>query len=454
MKQTKYIFILLLTILSITSCKDSKQKQTDEGSKTSIENVSFLEKIKNIFPDAEITLLENSDHFSEVYQMILKQPLDHNNPAAGTFDHYVYLSHSDYNKPTVLVTEGYQAKQKTYELSKLLKSNQVIVEYRFYGKSRPEPMPWQYLRNDQAIEDYHQLVTKLKSIYTKKWLSTGISKGGETVLIYKSKYPTDIDVAVPYVAPLINTQEDIRTEQHINSIGTKECRAKVTKFQRLLLSNRKALLSEISKYSEENKVSFTEVSKEEALEYAALEFPFSFWQWGGKCDEIPGENASPEELFKFMDDLVGIDFYSDKTYHKLLPSYYQHMIELGYYGFDTTPVKDLIKIVLEPTNKRFAPKDVDLTYNPNYIKKVRNYIENKGDNILFINGEYDTWGACAPTPKENVDALKMVLKGGSHKTRIENFSEEDQQKIYNTLQKWLGKDVELFPIETTKPTSK
>ncbi len=444
MKQTKYLFIFLLTILSATSCKDSKHasKETDQ----TVTEVSFLQKIKELFPTAEITALEKSDHFAEVYQMILKEPLDHSNPAAGSFDHYVYLSHVDYNKPTVIVTEGYSAKQRTNELSKILKSNQVIVEYRFYGKSRPEPMPWKYLTNDQAVEDYHGLVTKLKSLYPKKWISTGISKGGETVLIYKSKYPEDIDVAVPYVAPLINGREDARTEEHINSVGTEECRAKVTKFQRLLLSNRKAVLAEIEKHATEKKMGFTKVSQEEALEYAALEFPFSFWQWGGKCEDIPGESASAEELFKYVDKIVGISFYSDKTYHDLLPSYYQHMLELGYYGFDTTPVKDLIKIVFEPTNLRFAPKDVEMTYNPEYIKNVRDYVENKGNHILYINGEYDTWGACAPTPKPNVDALKMVLKGGSHKTRIKHFSQEDQKKIYDKLQSWLGSDVELSPI--------
>ena len=341
MQLTKYIYIFLLTCFSILPCQAFLQ--TESNTIQTASEVSFLQKVKDLFPTATINTLEAKDHFSEVYQVILKQPLDHKNLDAGTFDHYIYLSHVDYNTPTVLVTEGYAGKQKTYELSKILKSNQVIVEYRFYGKSRPEPMPWKYLTNDQAIEDYHQLVTKLKTLYTNKWISTGISKGGETVLIYKSKYPNDVDVAAPYVAPLINTQEDPRTQNHINTIGTEECRAKVTAFQRLLLSNREALLEEIKKHADKKKMSFIKVPVEEALEYAALEFPFSFWQWGGKCDEIPDASASAEILFQYVNKIVGIGFYSDKTFHKLLPSYYQHMKELGYYGFDTSTVKGLIK---------------------------------------------------------------------------------------------------------------
>ena len=123
------------------------------------------------------------------------------------------------------------------------------------------------------------------------------------------------------------------------------------------------------------------------------------------------------------------------------------MTELGYYGFDVEPVKDLLKVVLKPTNLRFAPKNVDLTYNPNYINEVRDFVENQGKKILYIYGEFDTWGACAPTPKPHVDALKMILKEGSHKTRIKDFSVEEQQRIYDKLQNWLGYSVTIFPLE-------
>jgi len=354
---------------------------------------TIVEKIQEVFPKSVITPIENLDGFKTTYQIALQQPLDHSDKSKGTFTHYIYLSHNDFSLPMVIETEGYQAYIRTKEMSKVLKGNQVIVEYRFYGKSRPEPTPWKYLKYDQAIEDYHDIVTKLKKLYTGKWVSSGISKGGETVLIYKSKYPNDVDVAVPYVAPLINTQEDPRTTEHINTIGEAECRAKVTRFQRLLLENRSALLKEIEIYATEKDLKFTKVSVEEALEYAALEFSFSFWQWGGKCEDIPTDTANAKELFDYANKVVGISFYCDKTFHRLLPSYYQHMIELGYYGFDFAPVKDLLKVVKSTSNNRFAPRNVDLTYNPNYIKTVRNYIENKGDNILYIYGEYDYLGS-------------------------------------------------------------
>lgn len=421
--------ILMIASLLLSSCASLKVKNDTDP---------FLNKLEKLFPTAEITQTPTTDHFKANYQIVLKQKLDHNDPNSGTFDQYVYLSHTDVNKPTLLVTEGYNAYPHMYELADYFQGNQVMVEYRFYGKSRPDVIPWEYLKNDQAIEDYHTLVEQLKTIYKGKWISTGISKGGETVLIYKSKYPEDMDAAVPYVAPLINTQEDPRTDEHINTVGSDECRKAIMEFQRLVLSNAEDVLQEAKTYVDEKKMSFTVVPLREGLEYAVLEFPFSFWQWGGSCEDIPSESSTAKEQFDYLNKIVGISFYSDATYDRLLPSYYQHMVELGYYGFDTTPVKDLLTIVHQPTNKRFAPQGVDLTYDPNYIKEVREYVETKGGHILYVYGEYDTWGACAPEPNPSLDALKMVLPKGSHATRIHDFPEAERTMMYDRLDKWLG----------------
>jgi transposase len=409
-------------------------------------SLSFKEKLSQLFPDASIDAIQTGDHFTEAYRIILNQPLDPKDISKGTFKHYMYVSHASYDKPTVLITDGYASNNRTSELSKVLKGNQIIVEYRMYGRSRPNPIPWEYLTNDNAIEDYHTIVTKMKAIYKGKWVSSGISKGGETILIYRSKYPKDVDVAVPYVAPIIDGLEDQRTNDLINSVGTESCRLAIKKYQRAILQNREAVLTEMKKFASEQKMKFTEVPHEEALEYAVLEFPFSFWQWGGKCEAIPDENATPKELFDYVNTIVGVSFYNDATFEYYLPSFYQHVKELGYYGFDLAPVKDLLKIVKSSTNKRFAPSNVDLTYNPKYIKKVRKYIENRGHKILYIYGAYDPWGACAPSPKSKVDALMMVLDGGDHGTRIKDFSKEDQKKIYDKLQEWLGEETVIHPL--------
>lgn len=143
-------------------------------------------------------------------------------------------------------------------------------------------------------------------------------------------------------------------------------------------------------------------------------------------------------MFDYLNLIVGLRTYNDKTYFNDHPSYYQHLSELGYYGFDLSPVADLLQIVKSTSNDRFAPKGEVIKYNPQYIKDVRNYVENKGDKILYIYGGYDTWFSCAPIPNPKLDALKMVLPAGSHKTRVKDFPEKDKALIMGTLSRWLA----------------
>jgi len=67
-----------------------------------------------------------------------------------------------------------------YELSEMLGANQLDVEHRFYGESIPEDFDWQYLTIEQATADYHHINDIFNTFYSKSWVSTGISKGGQT----------------------------------------------------------------------------------------------------------------------------------------------------------------------------------------------------------------------------------------------------------------------------------
>ena len=119
------------------------------------------------------------------------------------------------------------------------------------------------------------------------------------------------------------------------------------------------------------------------LEYGVVEFPFAFWQWGGKCEEIPTSSASAEEMFEYIEKIVSWNFYSDATCDFFLPSFYQFMTELGYYGFVTKDVEDLLVAEKNPTNLTFGPKDVDLTFKP-YLKPVNDYLMKKGNKICLL----------------------------------------------------------------------
>lgn len=85
-----------------------------------------------------------SDVYPEKYLVRITQLVDPKNPEAGTFTQRVVVGHVGFDRPTVIVTEGYggaYALNPKYEeeLTKLLNANLVFVEYRYFLESTPEP---------------------------------------------------------------------------------------------------------------------------------------------------------------------------------------------------------------------------------------------------------------------------------------------------------------------------
>jgi len=385
------------------------------------------------------------DHFSQAYHLTIKQPLDHFDKTKGTFKQHMYLSHTSETKAFLMETCGYEAYDYTKEIAKMTQGNQLIIEYRYFGNSKPDTNDWQFLRNKQAIEDYHHINTAFKNIYSGKWISSGISKGGANCITYRSQYPNDVDVTVPYVAPIALKREDERTTTHINTIGESWCRDSTYAFQRRLLERRDEIIPLLKAYAKKKGYTYS-IGYETALEYAAYEYTFSFWQWYGKCDGIPGKNATAQEIFDHVNYTVGWSFYNDQTIEKLYPSYYQHMVELGYYGFQKKHIYDLIKVVKNPDNMFFVADAENIPeYNGDYMQKVWDYATNKGNNFIYIYGEYDTWTACSITPSQKLNSLKMVKKGATHGVRINDFSTQEKSKIYQALSEWLN--IKIHPLE-------
>lgn len=391
-------------------------------------------------PGLTVQRLAVKKPFNKVFVMRLKQPLDHKNPKAGYFEQRLFLYHTDPSKPMLFVTEGYDAKNRVYELANILNSNQLIVEYRFYGESAPDEIDWTYLTNDQAMDDLHRIKKLFKKIYKEDWISTGISKGGTTTLIYKSKYPKDVKVAIPYVAPLTLAQEDKRTDEHILTVGNADCRAQLSAFQREVLKRRDEMLPMLEAFIKKRKLEFS-MELGDILEYAVLEYTFSFWQWGHKCVSVPDSTDSTEKLFNHLNKIVNYSFYSDKTYEYFKPAFYQFLTELGYYGFVKKHVADLLVTEKDANNLRFGPENTDLTFTP-YLQKVVDFLDKKGDRVLYIYGAFDPWTACGYTPTRDVDALRMVKAKGSHQTRIKSFSKEEQEKMFEKLEEWLGIEID------------
>jgi len=215
---------------------------------------------------------------STFYELEIKQPLDHNDKTEGHFYQLVYLTHRGFKEKTVMAIEGYSIVPNTqYELTKILKGNQINIEHRFFGKSLPDSLNYKYLNLEQASTDLHHIHELFKDIYPDKWVSTGISKGGTSSLFYKYFYPEDVSACVAYVAPLANSIEDKRIYNFLDTVGTDICRQKIKSFQSRLLENRDQVIPILENLYNEKGYEFTYLTFEESFEYSVLEFSFSVW---------------------------------------------------------------------------------------------------------------------------------------------------------------------------------
>lgn len=316
-------------------------------------NKSITERLKEL-KGIEFASVESFDSHYQTFEITIQQPVDHNNPKAGFFSQKIYLSHIDENLPVVLVTEGYQARHNYLsEPARLLNANQIIVEHRFFGESIPVNLDYTKLNTFQAASDHHRIVELFKKIYHEKWLSTGISKGGQTTIYFRYYFPDDVDVSMPYVAPLNIEQEDPRINLFLRTVGTPETRAQLLSLQRNLLSKEAEILPLLKIYKKENNLVFPK-SDGLVFEFAVLELPFTFWQWAPfTAESLKEVGNTAEALFQKLLTAGILDMYSAESQAFYLPFLVQAYQEIGYYNFDIDSLKSQLHYIKDPSNVVF-----------------------------------------------------------------------------------------------------
>ncbi|WP_446787954.1 S28 family serine protease [Macellibacteroides fermentans] len=383
-----------------------------------------------------------SDYSSEKYVVTIRQPLDHKHPEKGSFTQRVVISHEGLDRPTVLVTEGYggdYALNPRYrdELAGLFQTNTVFVEHRYFSGSVPDTVDWQYLTAQNSASDLHLITTLFKQIYPQKWISTGISKGGQTALIYRAFFPNDVDITVPYVAPVSRSAEDGRHEPFLNVVGDKKTRQAILSFQREVLKRRGEIIPLMEKFCMEKQLSFR-ISMNEVLDYCVLEYSFAFWQWGTPASHIPANSATTEVLFKHLTEISGPDYFA--TGQPTQAFFIQAARELGYYGYDIEPFKDLlfIRTAKDYLQRIMLPEGITIQFQPELYKKLTNFIETSDPRLIFVYGEYDPWTSVGITKLDGKKNMFVAIQPkGSHRARINTLSDSLRDKVIKTIKLWL-----------------
>lgn len=397
--------------------------------------------------------------FEESYLIKIKQPIDHSDTSRGFFSQRVYVSHISTENPVVFITDGYiaiKAGNEKYvnEICPIIQGNQIDAEHRYFGKSIPDSIEWEYLTVENAAWDHHKINRLFKKFYSGKWVATGISKGGQTSTFYRMFFPGDVDVSVAYVAPLNFGVEDGRHEPFVaNKVGSKAKRDEVLQFQLTALKLRDNLSPLFREHVKEKNYTFN-FSLEDAFDFSVLEYSFAIWQWGNYLDSIPSADAPDQKILDHLLKASDVSYFSNIGMEKYHAFFVQAACELGYYGYDTELFKqDLhIKTARNYLQRYFLPRGVEIEYNPITMQRVQSFLQETDEHMMWIYGGDDPWTATAVVLPSTDNFLKIIKPGGYHTTRINNLPDDQKKEVYDTLGSWL--DININNEQSIKKASK
>lgn len=418
----------------------------------------ILEKLQRMPRVSGIEKME-VDNFEEYYRFWFEQPVDHNDPSKGTFRQQVLLGHKKEGAPVVAQLEGYQLySPEATELATLFDANQLTIEHRFFDQSVPEGgIPWQYLTIRQAAADHHDIIRAFREqVYPGvKWITTGISKGGQTTVFHRYFYPEDVEISVPYVAPLNLDYVDARLDKFLNRLGTNrnnlesifgggdarpECHYAIRDFQNLCFRNIDKLLPLFEQAAAARGYTYRTVGgTKRALQLVILEYPFAFWQWGNSCEEIPAEEiASWEEIADHLLHVSSPDFFDDAYIVRMQPFFYAALTEIGMYDYKVKPFR---KYLDDDKNIDFSfawPAGAEKRdFNRRQMEDINKWLQTDARRMLFVYGGSDPWYATGVDLKNNWQCRKYVRGDMDHRCRIRHFDPVSREDLIDTLREWL-----------------
>ena len=433
MKRAKVLAVWMLGIAAL-----SVQAQTD--------TTAFMRRLLSLEGVSQVQPLETTK-FQEKYVLKIAQQVDATDPAAGLFGQRIIVGLRGEDRPTVIVTEGYYAHyalRPDYEeeLCRLLDANVVVCEYRYFAESVPEPCNWDYMTVDNSLADLHHVRQTLGTLFTGKWISTGISKGGQTTMFYRATYPEDMDVSVSYVAPLNKDVEDGRHEPFLaKEVATKGERKQILHAEQELMKRKERLVPLLEALAEEKDYHYN-VSAADVYDFCVMELPFALWQWGKGTDGMPTFDDPDSLWWTYFVENAGPEYFSCPS--EFTPFFVQAARELGYYGYST---KGLTKWQSIDTsegylNKLMLPAELQgITFDPTLYERTVTYLQENDPRHLFIYGELDPWSASGVltwldcSDKENMRIY--VEPGGCHKARIGTMPADVQEEILSLLKSWI-----------------
>ncbi|MEJ7597305.1 MAG: S28 family serine protease [Kofleriaceae bacterium] len=393
-------------------------------------------------PDLQVTRRADADPPGyQRYDLVLTQPIDHDQPSAGTFPQRIMLLHSDPVKPVVLSTSGYGlgATGRLTELTQLFGANQIAYEHRFFTPSRPEPADWTKLDIHQAARDAHRITEALRWMYAGNWVNTGASKGGMTSAYQRRFHPCDVDATVSYVAPtsLGVDQTYVTFLEQVGGAPRAQCRADLIAFQNRLLVDRAEIIPLVQG-------TFTQIPVAKVFELAVVELSFAFWQYTSPddpargCAAIPAAGATPAEMLAFLELHSGpSSLADDASLAYFRPYYHQAAAQLGAPAPYETPIAANLQYPGADIPASFLPTGEVPAFDAAAMPDVNGWMAADAERVMLIYGELDPWSARPFAPDLANDNAVFIVPGGNHGARISQLPTSERDRAVSTLVRWL-----------------
>jgi hypothetical protein len=376
------------------------------------------------------------------FKITFTQRMDHDDVASPMFEQHIILHHRDVNAPMVLATTGYNNPSDDFEYltepAKLLSANQIMVEHRYFPPSIPDDADWTKLNIEQSAIDFHNITSFFRLIYRGKWLSTGTSKGGMTAVFHRRFFPDDVDATVGYVTPISLGAPDRRYESFLASINPEGCGDDVRALQVRFIRDRAAIAERLR-----TDLGFADVPAEQAELFSvsvAFGFDWSYWQHFGVqyCGFTRASLSDDLYAARWLAAFAQMGGGADMSAYS-----FQAATELGYQSISYEHLLEAYAEVSwpEPDPNRPEPPppawgDTPLTYRPEVMLDVIEWVQRDAERLLLVYGEFDPWSGGAIELGAASDSYRLVAPQASHGANIAQLADADRELALDKLYGW------------------
>ena len=396
---------------------------------------------------------QNPANFKELYKIKFTQPIDHNNPSAGTFQQKAFLFYVGNDRPTVLYTCGYTLsddymQQPFLPLAYNMNANLLMVEHRYFGESKPANDPrWTYLNMKQAASDHHAIIQALKPLLPKEWVSTGTSKDGMTSVFLRYFYPDDITVTTAFCAPFMTslTYEPVGRYVQEVSGSPQEHDQMIAVLNRMLQGGESGLYARFRELLREANI--TEEYSYTDYVASCFHYMFSFFSYQTPSTRHMASLDLPND--QFINTVLKEVFHPTDDGGSSYPYGIQTAKELGQFIFDYNAFANVLNGTSFDINalkkNPSGLKDEDLwvyeTYDNTLLTDIRNrFIPTTTCPILFVYSKDDPWTGARPD-QINEQYSKLIINPlGIHDHDINNevhYSPETRTEIMDFIARFV-----------------